>query len=65
MIRCSRLHLEAVTKRVLPEHTQDALFQLFCDLRTNTPKDKVFLKRHARALQPRTLAGWLVSNCGS
>ena len=57
---CRRLHLEAVSKRVLPEHTHDALFQLFCDLRTNTPKDRVFFTRHAKALQPHTMSGWLV-----
>ena len=58
---CSRLRLEAVTRRVLPEHTRDALFQLFCDVRANTPKDRVFFARHAQALQPRTFSGWLVS----
>lgn len=57
----SRLRLEAVTRRVLPEHTRDALFQLFCDVRANTPKDRVFVVRHAQALQPRTFSGWLVS----
>ena len=59
--RCSRLHLNAVAKRVLPEHTRDALFQLFCDARTNTPKDQVFFMRHAEALKPHTFTGWLVS----
>ena len=58
--RCSRLHLNAVAKRVLPEHTRDALFQLFCDARTNTPKDQVFFMRHAEALKPHTFTGWLV-----
>ena len=38
--------------------------QLFCDLRTNTPKDRRFLQRHARALTPRTAAGWLVRGTG-
>lgn len=37
--------------------------QLVCDLRTNTPKDRRFLQRHARALMPRTTPGWLVSGC--
>ncbi|KAL0041329.1 hypothetical protein WJX77_012612 [Trebouxia sp. C0004] len=55
----SRLHLNAVAKRVLPEHTRDALFQLFCDARTNTPKDQVFFMRHAEALRPHTFTGWL------
>lgn len=55
----SRLHLNAVAKRVLPEHTRDALFQLFCDARTNTPKDQVFFMRHAEALKPHTFTGWL------
>ncbi len=59
--RCSRLHLNAVAKRILPEHTRDALFQLFCDARTNTPKDQVFFMRHAEALKPHTFTGWLVS----
>ena len=57
---CSRLHLNAVAKRVLPGHTRDALFQLFCDVRTNTPKDQVFFMRHAEALKPHTFTGWLV-----
>lgn len=55
----SRLHLNAVAKRVLPAHTRDALFQLFCDVRTNTPKDQVFFMRHAEALKPHTFTGWL------
>ncbi|KAL3134798.1 hypothetical protein ABBQ32_007781 [Trebouxia sp. C0010 RCD-2024] len=55
----SRLHLNAIAKRVLPEHTRDALFQLFCDVRTNTPKDQVFFTRHAEALKPHTFTGWL------
>ncbi|KAL3146953.1 hypothetical protein ABBQ38_014922 [Trebouxia sp. C0009 RCD-2024] len=55
----SRLHLNAIAKRVLPDHTRDALFQLFCDVRTNTPKDQVFFTRHAEALKPHTFTGWL------
>ncbi len=41
-----------------------ALLQLVCDLRANTPKDRRFLARHARALMPHTLPGWLVSGGG-
>ena len=38
--------------------------QLACDLRANTPKDRRFLARHARALMPHTLPGWLVRGGG-
>jgi hypothetical protein len=55
----SFLHLNKVTEVVLPEHTREAAFQLFCDIRSNTPKDVNFLKRHARELQPRTFTGYL------
>lgn len=41
----------------LPEHTREALFQLLCDVRANTPKDRRFFARHARSLAPRTVAG--------
>ncbi|PSC74437.1 hypothetical protein C2E20_2482 [Micractinium conductrix] len=44
---------------VVPEHTRDALFQLVCDMRANTPKDGAFLRRHSHALAPRTAPGWL------
>lgn len=50
-----------VISQVVPTHTRDAAFQLFCDLRANTPKDKKFLQRHGQALTPRTNLGWLVS----
>lgn len=46
---------------VLPEHTRDALFQLFCELRTNTKKDQKWAYQHGRALKPRTFPGWIVS----
>ncbi|KAI3424277.1 hypothetical protein D9Q98_009832 [Chlorella vulgaris] len=52
-------YLSGPTALVIPEHTRDACFQLVCDLRTNTPKDRRFLQRHARALMPRTTPGWL------
>jgi hypothetical protein len=54
-----RSHLSGAVGLVVPEHTRDALFQLVCDLRANTPKDRRFLARHARALMPHTLPGWL------
>lgn len=41
----------------LPEHTRSALFQLACDVRSNTPKDRPFFARHARALAPRSAVG--------
>ena len=44
----------------MPDHTREAFFQLFCDLRTNTPKDRKWLNKHMRTLKPRTLPGWLV-----
>lgn len=44
----------------VPEHTRCAAFQLLCELRTNTPKDRAFLFRHARACVPQTCTGWLV-----
>lgn len=46
---------------VVPAHTRDAAFQLFCDLRANTPKDSKFVARHVRAFVPLTGPGWLVS----
>lgn len=46
--------------KIVPEHTRDAFFQAYCDLRTNVPKDRKWVEGHAAALQPRTLPGWLV-----
>jgi len=46
--------------RIVPEHTREAFFQAYCDLRTNVPKDRRWVEQHAAALQPRTLLGWLV-----
>ena len=40
----------------------DALFQCFCDLRSNRPKDREFFKQHLAALKPHTYKGWVVSN---
>ncbi|KAL4419021.1 hypothetical protein ABPG77_003667 [Micractinium sp. CCAP 211/92] len=54
-----RSHAAGAVALVVPEHTREALFQLSCDLRANTPKDARFLRRHAKALMPRTLTGWL------
>ena len=48
------------TELVIPEHTRDAFFQLWCDLRTNVPKDRNWVRHHATALQPRTSFGYLV-----
>lgn len=55
------VYLDRIAKVFIPEHTRDAAFQLFCDLRTNTPKDAAFLRRHATALKPRTCLGWLAA----
>jgi hypothetical protein len=51
--------LSGAVARVVPVRTRDAAFQLFCDLRANTPKDSRFLARHARAFTPATRRGWL------
>ena len=45
----------------MPEHTQYALFQLYCDLRANPIKDRHWLEVHARRLRPHTFPGWIVS----
>jgi hypothetical protein len=55
------VYLDRVAEVFIPEHTRDAAFQLFCDLRTNSPKDGAFLRRHATALKPRTYLGWLAA----
>lgn len=47
---------------LLPTTFPCCALQLMCDLRANTPKDRRFLARHARALVPHTFPGWLV--CG-
>ena len=49
-----------LVSHVVPSHTREAFFQLFCDLRANTPKDRRFLVLHARAFAPQTTLGWLV-----
>jgi hypothetical protein len=46
---------------LVPEHTQYALFQLYCDLRANPIKDRHFLEIHAKRLKPHTFPGWIVS----
>jgi hypothetical protein len=51
--------LSGPTEMFVPEHTRDAFFQLWCDLRTNVPKDRKWLTRHALALKPQTLPGWI------
>ncbi len=45
---------------VVPEHTRYALFQLYCDLRANPPRDRHWFLIHARRLQPHTFSGWIV-----
>lgn len=47
-------------RKLVPAHTRDAVFQMFCDLRTNSPKDRKWLARHLRNLTPRTYQGWVV-----
>ena len=49
------------SEMLIPAHTRDAFFQLWCDLRTNVPKDRNWLRSHAAALQPKTRLGYLVS----
>jgi hypothetical protein len=44
----------------VPEHTQYALFQLYCDLRANPIKDRHWFEVHARRLKPHTFPGWIV-----
>ncbi len=44
----------------MPEHTRYALFQLYCDLRANLPRDRHWFMIHARRLQPHTFSGWIV-----
>ena len=46
---------------MVPEHTQYALFQLYCDLRANPIKDRHWFEVHARRLRPHTFPGWIVS----
>jgi hypothetical protein len=55
-----RAYLSGPVGSVVPAPTRDALFQLFCDLRANVPKDQRFLKRHATAFRPATALGWVV-----
>jgi hypothetical protein len=54
-----RSFLSGPVSRVVPEPTREAVFQLFCDIRANVPKDKRFLQRHAKAFTPQTSVGWL------
>eukprot|EP00891_Asterochloris_glomerata_P000303 jgi/Astpho2/303/Aster-02188 len=57
----NKTHMDQITKRVLPFHTRDALFQCFCDLRSNRPKDREFFKQHLAALKPHTYKGWVAA----
>lgn len=54
-----RTTLSRPARWLVPDHTREAFFQAFCDLRTNTPKDRKWLKRHLTALKPHTSKGWL------
>lgn len=45
---------------IVPEHTQYALFQLYCDLRANPIKDRHWLEVHSKRLKPQTFPGWIV-----
>jgi hypothetical protein len=51
--------LSGPVAQVVPETTREAVFQLFCDIRANVPKDKRFLQRHANAFRPQSSIGWL------
>nr|ARQ20727.1 lipid body protein [Lobosphaera incisa] len=51
--------LAGVVPYFVPDRTREALFQLFCELRTNSPKDKRFLKKHLAAFVPETVTGWI------
>ncbi|KAK9838202.1 hypothetical protein WJX81_008675 [Elliptochloris bilobata] len=44
---------------IVPEHTRYALFQLYCDLRANPPRDRHWFMLHARRLRPQTFSGWI------
>lgn len=54
-----RTFFSRISNQLIPEPTRAALFQLFCDLRANTPKDSAFMKRHMKAFTPQTPLGWL------
>lgn len=54
-----RLLFQDISAKLVPCHTRDACFQLFSDLRSNVPKDKKFLKRHANSFHPQSWQGWL------
>ncbi|GAB4816339.1 hypothetical protein N2152v2_003385 [Parachlorella kessleri] len=54
-----RSYFSGTVAAVVPAHTRDAAFQLFCDLRANTPKDRKFLVKHMQAFVPQTSPGWL------
>jgi hypothetical protein len=51
--------LSGPVSQIVPAPTREAVFQLFCDIRANVPKDKRFLQRHAKAFTPQTTLGWL------
>lgn len=56
----SGLQAAGPARMLVPDHTRDAVFQIFSDLRTNSPKDRKWVDKHLHALKPRTLPGWLV-----
>lgn len=54
-----------VVNAVVPEHTRLALHACAAEVRQGqVPKDLAFFLRHAKALQPYTLSGWMVSLSG-
>lgn len=44
---------------LVEDDTRKALFQLFSDLKANTPKDAKFAARHVTALRPDSVLGWI------
>lgn len=58
--RCCLRRPAGPTRLFVPDHTRDAAFQLWCDLRTNVPKDQKWATRRLAAFKPRTFLGWIV-----
>jgi len=55
-----RTFLSGTLSQLVSPETRKAAFQLFCDMKTNTPKDETFFNRHWNALMPTTKLGWVV-----
>ncbi|CAD7695955.1 unnamed protein product [Ostreobium quekettii] len=55
--------LRPTYQMLLPERTRDGLEALWREARSDVPKDLAFLQKHALALKPQTMLGWLVGLC--